>query len=632
MADGIAKAGKALPDEFYQEISSNLLFGQSLGVLVDELKRGQLDAQAWQASLHTILTNERLLEIERKLRRLEAEVRKLPEGFDYNKNMIHAPVCKPVIKRSFADEFRITDQTRRLPPDEKYALEVLVSDSFQDARHGAENESAQGIKRRPTGLLGQEAGKSVGTLVPERLRIRSWFLISHLEGLSRETLSTYRTYDVTAMAASPLVILRPFKLLFKYEKAIRDSVEEVEKKVKEAEGKEEDHPDRKGTFSNIKFRWADLLRELKLLVEFLDVDLKPTFELRQSILDGTIKEIDYDDLWHLFELGEVLVTKGKKDQAYRMVNYAGGRDPLVWNMENERDRVPPLNGFMVDCCSVRFSGTEYVSHLHKFLIRRYAGRRAVSLLEVYPLRLDPDADALRERLLAQGRYYLEATRQPFYHRMHRGRTLDEPPQDLEGQVIIDTAMALNAEPEWVPTSGVKPDDLSQKDLRETKMVPWCEHSIHDEGCCGSDTVHKDLTMATYLSNPFLRDYGGLSGGRSADELGDDMLLLPNWLHGFNLRLKKWATFKMDDLTDVPFDNDFNKLMISPDNKETILALVETHEKSRGGYGAKGTSQSVGTSLDLIKGKGTGLIILLHGEPGKLLHMSRTNYNYSLLTL
>lgn len=633
MAEGMAEAVKAMPDESHREVESSLVYSGSSGLLHNERKRKQVGTRAWQASLHNILTNERLNELEDQLRALEADVRNLPEDFDINRNkMMKAPVFMGVIKRSYADEFRITAHVRSLLPEEKPALEVLVSDNVQDIRHGADDEPAQGIKRRGTGLLGQDAGKNAGMLVPERLRIRSWSLISHLEGLSRENLTTYRSFDVVSSTASPLLFLRPFRLLFKYEKAIRESVEEVERKIKDAEDKDEDDEAHKGTFNGIEFKWVELLRDLELLIEFLDVDLKPTFELRQSIRDGTVKEIEYYDLWHLFGLGEEVVAKGKKDQAYRMVNYAGGRDPLVWIMENERDRVAPLNGFMIDCCSVRFNGTEYVSHLHNFLIRRYSGRRAISLLEVYPMRLDPDPDALRERLLAQGRYYLEATRQPFYHRMHRGRTLDEPPQDLEGQVIIDTAMALNAEPEWVPTSGVKPDDLTQKDLRETKLVPWCEHGLHDEGCCGSDIVHKDLKMAAYLSDPFLRDYGGLSGGRSADELGDDALLLPNWLHGFVLRLRKWATLKIDDLTTVPFDNDFNQLMISPDHKETILALVETHEKSRGGSDTKGASQSVGTSLDLIKGKGTGLIILLHGEPGELLHMSKSSTLRNPLTL
>lgn len=589
----------------------------------EERKRGTLASRTMQSVLHTALTSARIDDLETKLRKLEAEVRNLPPGQEFGGRKTQCPVFKPILKRSFADEFRTTEYIRSLPPAEKAVLEVLVAENYNepgyDSASESDNEPQPGIKRRPTGTLRPEVGKDPKKWVPERLRIRSWSLVAHLERVCRESISTYRSIDIDLSETAPIVLLRPFKLLCKYETAIRDSVADVERKVKEAEEADDrdDEDSGKGSFSDMEFKWKDLLVDLKLLIEFLDVDLKPTFELRESIRAGTLTEIEYSDLWHLFDLGETVVARGKRDQAYRVVSLSRGRDPLIWIMEAERDRVPPIHGFVVDCCSLRFNGTDYVPNVHTFLIRRFLGRRPISSLDIYPMRLDPDANTLRASLLAQGQYYLEATRRPFYHRMHRGRTLDEPPQDLEGQVIVDIAMALNAEPEWVPTSSVNPDELTKNDLRETQMPPWCGHSLHSEGCCASDFIHKDLNMAAHQSHPFLRDYGGLSGARSADELDDDVLLLPNWVHGFILRLRKWATLKMDDLTEVPFDNDFNQLMISPNHKQTILALVETHEKSRGAPGMTTTTQSVGTSLDLVKGKGTGLIILLHGEPGML---------------
>jgi hypothetical protein len=624
----IEKAATSGQDESLQEVraetQSALMYEQAHRMLKEERTRGDLAARSMQAVLHHTYTDARIHDLEVKLWRLEEDVRDLPENFKLHKKKLQCPIYKPVIKRSLADEFRTTELTRNLAVDQKPALEVLVSENYQQTKRAAAAAAAAAVDvgpsdepkrivRRATGTLGQEISRDPKQWVPERLRIRSWCLIGHLERVCHETLSTHRTFDVDFIDASPVVLLRPFKLLFKYEDLIRESVSDVERRIEETEGSEEKSDIGKGIFSDIEFKWKDLLRDLKLLIEFLDVDLASTFELRKSIQNGTATDIDYNDLWHLFDLGDTVVAKGKREQAYRVINYAGGREPLVHIMENERDRVPPIHGFAVDCCSLRFNGVDYVPNLHTFTIRRYLGRRPISSLDVYPLRLDPDADALREALTAQGRYYLESTRQPYYHRMHRGRTLDEPPQDLEGQVIVDIAMALNAEPDWVPTSDINPDALTQNDLRETHLPPWCGHGLWSEACCGSDTVFKDLQMASYLSHPFLRDYGGLSGPRTADELGDDMILLPNWVHGFILRLRKWATLKLDDLTEVPFDNDFDELMISPIHKQTILALVDTHEKSRANPFS--TTQSIGSSLDLVKGKGTGLILLLHGEPG-----------------
>lgn len=608
-------------EEARAQTQQALLNQQARRLLDDERTRGDLAARSMQAVLHHTFTDARISDLEYKLWRLEEDVRGLPEDFKLHKKKLQCPTYKPVIKRSLADEFRTTEMTRNLTVDQKPALEVLVSENYQQTNRAAAAVSAgsgdepKRIVRRATGTLGQEISRDSKQWVPERLRIRSWCLIGHLERICHETLSTHRTFDVDLMDASPVVLLRPFKLLFKYEQLIRESVSDVEKRVEETEGTEKKGEVGKAMFNNIEFKWKDLLRDLKLLIEFLDDDLSSTFELRESIKDGTVTDIDYNDLWHLFDLGETVVAKGKREQAYRVINYAGGREPLVHIMENERDRVPPIHGFAVDCCSLRFNGVDYVPNLHTFCIRRYLGRRPISSLEIYPLRLDPDADVLREALLVQGRYYLESTKQPFYHRMHRGRTLDEPPQELEGQVIVDIAMALNAMPDWTPTSDINPNDLTQNDLRETHLPPWCGHGLWSESCCGADTIFKDLEMASWLSHPFLRDYGGLSGPRTADELSDDLILLPAWVHGFILRLRKWATLRLDDLSEVPFDNDFNELMISPTHKQTILALVDTHEKSRASPFSK--TQSIGTSLDLVKGKGTGLILLLHGEPGML---------------
>ncbi|VUC36771.1 unnamed protein product [Clonostachys rosea] len=107
----------------------------------------------------------------------------------------------------------------------------------------------------------------------------------------------------------------------------------------------------------------------------------------------------------------------------------------------------------------------------------------------------------------------------------------------------------------------------------------------------------------------------LSYSHKKEEIGgDDLILLPSSVHGFVLGLKKWVIVQIQYLSGVAFENDFNNPMINKEQKQTILALMETYEKSRLSPGAK--RQSVGASLDLVTGKGTGLIILLHGEPGE----------------
>jgi hypothetical protein len=97
------------------------------------------------------------------------------------------------------------------------------------------------------------------------------------------------------------------------------------------------------------------------------------------------------------------------------------------------------------------------------------------------------------------------------------------------------------------------------------------------------------------------------------QLGNDhLVLLPPKVYGFVLRTRKWASFNIDLLAEVEYTNGWDRLVIEPETKETILALVETREKPKCGDGQEKKKL---TSMDLVGGKGNGLIILLHGEPG-----------------
>lgn len=360
---------------------------------------------------------------------------------------------------------------------------------------------------------------------------------------------------------------------------------------------------------------------MKLLVEFLDVDLKPTFDLRKAIKEGTATEIEFGDLWHLFELGDTVISPNNKTQAYRVVNFTGGREPLIRHLptaDYERQIRPSrsVGGFAVDCCSLCFDGTDYVPVLKTFLIRKYHGLRPITSLEVYPLKFDQDLEGRYRELETQGRRYLSLTRVPFSHHMFRGTTRDEPPQQLDAQVIVDVALAVNQEPDWQLGDRVSVENFTEIDERETQMPPFCHHPSYIEGHCGSDFCFKDLNMnhswrssSDLNVSDFLRPRGP-----EEDLKEEDIILLPRWVHAFVLRSRQWVTLNTEDLSEVQFSNNFDELMFSPSHKQTIAALVETHENARTSH-SQG-HPSVGPALDLVKGKGAGLTILLHGEPGE----------------
>ncbi|KAH8669872.1 hypothetical protein BGZ61DRAFT_111798 [Ilyonectria robusta] len=595
--------------EDLQEISRKIAMSEyetwGENILAKERLSGNLKLRAQQAVLHTTFSEMRITNLENDLQILKEKVFNLPR-----QEKDRFPVCKPILKRSVGDEFRITHNSKKVPIGERPSIEVLYSHrvpTFGDVNM----DPPKTLARRTTASHEMEEADFATSTSPERLRIRSWALIYHLRNVCRESLPSSNSIFERIDESPAVVFLRPFKLLIMYDQDIRESVKEIEAIVEQPEETEEMKKNKAAAFGNIIFEYEDLLKDLRLLIEFLDTDLKSTFNVRKSLKDGTATDIEYADLWHLFELGDLAISGFNQDQASKVVNFTGGRNPLTNRMVDEEDRTPPVDGFAVDCCSIQFDGTDYVPKLHKLSIGKFIGRRPICSLEIFPLRFLPNSSAMHNELLLQGQRYLALTSAPFCHRMLRGRTLDEPPQDLEAQVIVDMVTAVKAEPIWRPKKRIEEENLTKNDLRETMMQPFCNHN--SEGCCGSDIIFKDQQMNCFANAPFLRDYGGLFSPRPATELKEDIVLLPNWAYGFVLRLRQWVTLRVSDLSEVLFENDFNQLMISEIHKQTVLALVQTHENGKTKESLP--SQSIGASLDLVKGKGTGLILLLHGEPG-----------------
>ena len=136
-----------------------------------------------------------------------------------------------------------------------------------------------------------------------------------------------------------------------------------------------------------------------------------------------------------------------------------------------------------------------------------------------------------------------------------------------------------------------------------------------ETCNQCDEIYEDNDwFDIQLSEEFLTDLKPhLAPVEDPEELGeDDRLLLPYALPGFVLRSKKWRTFHIDDVEDIKFNCGFDDLVLPKGYKDTVEALVNRHSRYNE---AAGTKKEVKTSMDLVTGKGKGLIILLHGAPG-----------------
>ncbi|KDN62425.1 hypothetical protein CSUB01_04892 [Colletotrichum sublineola] len=455
---------------------------------------------------------------------------------------------------------------------------------------------------------------------PERLRIRSYSLLTHLEQISGSDV--YSLAQKSRLDGEKLhggvVFLRPFKLFVRNESLIRESLEELEVKVRKEATTDDSTKatdSKPGNTPRREYEDKDLLEDLKLLVyQFLNVDLRPTFELRRMIDEGTVIEIEYGDLWHLFSRGDIVILQSDQTHARRVVNLAGGREPLSFSRDDRQPKPIRLGGFVVDCLSLGSDGSSYVPKLESITIKEYNGKRRITTLPVYPLRFDPREAEMRTKFMGVGRRLLDLTSHPFCHKVVRGKTLDEPSHELDAQVIVDMTLALTAKPEWRLRYSISTDDFTPADKRETKEESWCKHQ--EEACCGGDAIFKDLKYDEMDAAIFTGKVMGMLGPLQAKDLTEeDLMLMQPYVYAFVLRSRQWVKVRTSDLHDVVFENSFEDLVIPDDHKETVRALVKTHENTRASQSSTQFRPSIGSALDLVKGKGAGLIILLHGPPG-----------------
>ncbi|KAH6693395.1 P-loop containing nucleoside triphosphate hydrolase protein [Leptodontidium sp. MPI-SDFR-AT-0119] len=259
----------------------------------------------------------------------------------------------------------------------------------------------------------------------------------------------------------------------------------------------------------------------------------------------------------------------------------GGREILISKTHSEHKPVA-VDGFAIDCYNLGFDGSSFGPKFTLFYIRKFQGTRIITSLAVFPLRLDPTHEAIEKDIVDRGSRYLELTKLPYAHKLLTGTTLDEPAEEIDAQIIVDTTFAINRNPQWNQDMDYSSFSLTEGDSRETQAPPYCTHT--------NDTVQKDLEMDKSKVEEYIQTNAhALRLFPASDLAAKDRILLPHWAYGFVLRSRQPSG-----------------------HKEIVKALVRNHARSSTNSIA---ISSLGASMDLVRGKGKGLIILLHGEPG-----------------
>ncbi|KAJ5703972.1 hypothetical protein N7493_011110 [Penicillium malachiteum] len=417
-----------------------------------------------------------------------------------------------------------------------------------------------------------------------------------------------------------VTFMRPFKLLTSYSKELLEHQKKLEEIHGDGTAKSEDPSTEIGPLKETESLKA--LEHLKLLNEFMANSLGRVLKLREDIEKGTATKIAYCDLWHLFRPGTTVRTPAaERIQLYRVIRVTGGRPlysfatdpPANYAGVKLKDQGYSPGSFIVECFYIDFDGSQYGPVNRTFQIRKYEGERDLKALPVYPLQCDSDPEGVRKAMVARGdNFAVLSNPQKTAHKQYRGLTLDKHPEQVESQVIIDFQLAFLEMSDNKPQIGL--ESLVDHDSRETILAHFRCDRCTSEGCCGNDYIVPDVSIDEKEEQQFKSRPGGLidSTGNAEDLSEDQKALLPFKVYGFVLRSRKWATFDIESISDVQYTDGWQNLVINENIKETVLAMVENHESVPSKTDGRGGSLP---SVDLIQGKGKGLIILLHGEPG-----------------
>lgn len=456
-----------------------------------------------------------------------------------------------------------------------------------------------------------------------RVKIRSSGILHHLGELSGWG-SDIRSREV-------LVFCRPFHVFFFYQ----DGMKEILKKME----LEQEHINQTDFVSEHLSALVTALQEMKCYVNFVERSIMPLWAQFDRFDESTPKKVRYEEIPMLFRAGELAFVPSSKtiskvyhqsaiQNVFRMyfcspleTYYRHGSDR--WETPSER------TFWALYCLDHDGEGLRTLWKTVKF--DYFSGERDIISLECFPVKFHPRYDQILEQQIERGKAFRKLAQPGVSHLYYSGWNLVtgvaeqvesriEEPEHIESEVIIDIKEAERHISEWANTE--VPEITSFKASFRTeqntiKHTVWASKEfVQGIQCLGisdheliqdSPTYFKKATEYN-LENPGIQNDGSLS-----KELTDeDFALLPRRICGYVLRERKFArldvqSFQHKAISEVTLDD----IQIQVGHKKIIRSSVSSHFiksfQSKNGFHLHGP--------DIIRGKGRGLVILLHGAPG-----------------
>ncbi|KAK3493694.1 hypothetical protein B0T13DRAFT_531007 [Neurospora crassa] len=467
--------------------------------------------------------------------------------------------------------------------------------------------------------------------LPDRIRIRSNSLSMFLDFNIHDT-----TLNWNDDRRTPFIISRPFKFLVEKDPDIREELAALKQvRAERFPAKSEDdydqvwkaampvdcpNPDVVNPHQLSQVQLTALIKDLGALVRFMDGYITPSLSIAQA------DQVYFSDLWFLFPARSLIYVRDKEipQKIWKVIQRTGGKrdstyEPATLSSGRGSESPHSVDTFVIDCFHFDHDDNRYVQTYRRIQIDHFEGCLPIISLPVVPIQV-AEREQLVDRLalVERGKLFVKCTRPR--HMQYTGRNqvlrpngakLHEKDADvpdnatryaewIESEVMVDFERALQEMPGWRP--GLDELDLYKAPTSERDFIGINIDTVWDTKL-SEQVIHEDRAKCQRWDKE-----------RTDPTEDEDLLLLPARVFAFVFRTRKWACLRIGKDNDgeemmkekhqrrEPWDD----LQLPDGHKRLVQSLIESHSDHKGPHSLH---------FDLVRTKGKGLTILLHGVPG-----------------
>jgi hypothetical protein len=540
----------------------------------------------------------------------------------------------------------------------KYALETLQL---------AETDKSSTVSKFDR-IEGDAQDRSHATkhAIVDRMRINSKAVVIALSKLSP---------GAGSLSGAPVTFLRPFPYLIHCQARMKQLIDHMSSSLSEdsplpqtLEGQKHE-VDGKRASDQAEYDFEEqvddvgdqAMKQIRCYVTFVDERIMPLYNSYRPGSQSLPKEIACSDISYLFQPGDLVYITGTQNSRKKGPHWVGSSnqgepEQRIWRVLKGPQR-PIVAGkrhtarfehktVQIDCYYIDYDGNSYGA-VSRTVDIELAWNNNVGLstmpilnLPVYPIHFVKDWQKLLHNAKKRGQDFKDwlnpANRYSFYNGwtltrtpegeeievVEDGDTKIATPEHIESTVMIDYTEAFNRNPGWKPEFRTESSPnhemilyaitrdpvLQYSDAAKTKLeAKWVDSLVSDEDL-------ENLQLSEFLAHDkFVGE--ALEASDSPEPEDDDLVLLPQRMFAYAMWDRKFVVISVRGLKlkEENTDTDsFEQLRIPDEYKLMVQALVKGHF-DRKQDDEKHSFNIVGQ--DLIRGKGKGVVILLHGVPG-----------------